>query len=466
MSETKKDTSEENIIKDSSAGTESGDDKKTASESAGEVGETESSKRSTNAAGSDNIQSTEAVGEESNSKTTMLIALGAIIVIAAIGIFLLSSNGGDGRYSDAEVLSKATQLADGAMRIAESERGIDILPSQAKVTSNSTNYLISMPVEGSEEYAAFDVLLDLELKNPYVGFDGKLTSIDNFMGLQQGLDVIQKCAKAVNERDFIQNLVLRWYEGTSKQMFITTIPKTIECEGTNYTYSLEIGDGHIKTTLYDDHGQGHYVKSSFAKGIVQGGVVLPASAIQKGVFVYVNRVRPYKLAYTYQLRDKSIVTYDAYGGPLVSTYNISAVPSLVWNCKYVNVGSKALAERNGSVVSGTEEYALATLACIFNKGQPSEICSQLGILQNENGDINAQIPTDYALTMYQTALSSCKPDNNTVKVEAFYTLDCPDCDAQRAILEDLSDAFGEYMNLTYYCIGKQDKCQSFIDAAS
>jgi len=274
------------------------------------------------------------------------------------------------------------------------------------------------------------------------------------------MNAFQYCASKFNEQGIIMPLVQQFYNGTGSRTYVMTMPKVIDCNNVNYTYSFELGDGYAKTIL-----NGYFAKSNLKTGIITQGITVPEDVVSQGIYVYVTRTAPGKLAYSYQLRSKSIVRFDAYGVPLIEKYGIKDVPTLVWNCKFANVGTKIPAELNGTIQKGTEKTVLATLACIFNNGVPESICSQLGVNLTANNSISVQIPKDYTVSMYQIVNgTSCKPDNTTLKLDAFYTIDCPNCDAQRQVLNELADRFGQYMNLTYYCLGKKDECEKLIQS--
>ena len=278
---------------------------------------------------------------------------------------------------------------------------------------------------------------------------------------ETAMNAFQYCAGKFNEQGIIGPLVQQFYNGTGARTYIMTMPKVIDCNNVNYTYSFEIGDGYAKTII-----NGYFAKSNFKTGIVTAGIIVPEDVVAQSVYVYITRTAPGKLTYNYQIKSESIVRFDAYGVPLVKKYGIKDVPTLVWNCKFASVGTKVPEELNGTIQKGTEKKVLATLACIFNDGVPESICSQLGVNLTANNSISAQIPQDYIVSMYHIVNgTSCKPDNTTLGLDAFYTIDCPDCDTQRQVLNELAQTFGRYLNLTYYCLGPQDQCENLIRGA-
>jgi len=403
----------------------------------------------------------------SSNKLNIVILAIAVLVILAIAYFVLSSQGPgpeDTGPSDAEVLANAIEQSRDAMSGVESTYDLTIGRGDGVISRNESNYLASFPITGSADYLAFDVLMDDSLIVTHVGLNGRMEELKQFTFQFVELNDYQTCAKVYNEKAIIPELIARWYKGEATQRFIMQISPMLECNGVEYPYDLEIGNGYVKTTLKVD-GDEYYFTNGITEGIVTGIMLAPSEDISRGVFIYVDRVGPNLLTFTYGLKDKSIVAFDAYDEQLVSDYSIQVVPSLVWNCKFVNAGTKATGELNGTFLPGSEDIALRTLACIFNNGFPTDICESIGIVRNEDGIITASIPTEYYLTMYQTGLESCKPDEDTVSVEAFYPLDgCTDCDNQRRVLNSIAEDFGEYMNLTYYCAGDSDGCQKFVDA--
>lgn len=275
------------------------------------------------------------------------------------------------------------------------------------------------------------------------------------------MNALQYCASKFNEQGIIGPLVQQFYNGTGARTYVYGMPDVLSCNNTNYTYSFELRDGYAKTII-----NGYFAKSSFKTGIVTAGIVVPEDVAAQGVYVYITRTAPGKLSYKYQPRSESVVRFDAYGVPLMEEYGIKDVPTLVWNCKFASVGTKLPGELNGTIQKGTERAVLATMACIFNDGVPESLCSQLGVNLTANNSISAQIPQDYIASMYQIANgTSCKPDNTTLRLDAFYTIDCEDCDAQRQVLNELAQTFGGYLNLTYYCLGPKSQCENLIEGA-
>jgi hypothetical protein len=387
----------------------------------------------------------------------VIIAFAALIVIA--GLMLVMSPPG---RSDAEVSGSAIAAASDAMTLSENSNGFVILRTQGLISKNESYYLVSFPIIESEEYSAFDVMLDSELNLKYMGLDGKMKTPQAFVASQTVIsaNALQECARQFNEQFVVAQLISENYNKTSRIRAIYDAPKTLNCDGTDYPYSLEIGDGYAKTTI-----NGSYTKSGFTKGIVTTETRIPESAIFGGVYIYVDVVGPGKLALSFQSIKDSPVAYDAYNANLIFDFKLDQInrfPALVWNCKDVVTATLATAELNGTVARGTEELMLKKFACMFNNGEPQELCGPLGIVRGENGTINIDIPTSYALNIARTGLESCRPEDGVVRVDAFYPLNCSDCINQRLILDRVAAEFGDSIELTYYCVGMREDCQPLL----
>ena len=284
-------------------------------------------------------------------------------------------------------------------------------------------------------------------------------------------DEFARCARLANidpQYGFIKKLVSDFYNGTKRTTFVYGMPKRLNCtlpNGTWYDlpYSLEIGDGYIKTTL-----GGQMSSANFTKGIVVQAVSIPAEDMEKGIYLYIQRPQQGNLGYVYEVINESALKFDDYNPKLAKSFNVMSVPSLVFNCKHVYVQRTDLPEikiRNattGQLESvHSEEALIRTLACAFNNGKPESACSQLDLVNSE-GTIS--LPVEVALRVYETTQDSCRPDNNTLDVKAFYSVDCPACEKQRKIVDDLAVEFGDSMDLTYYCMGDSSECSRFIKA--
>jgi hypothetical protein len=290
------------------------------------------------------------------------------------------------------------------------------------------------------------------------------------------MNLYQRCARLINE-GAIKGLVSDFNTGTDLKTYIMTLPPTANCSHDNGTwvdspYSIELGDGYLKTTM-----GGSYVKSSFKKGIVVNNLTIPEEDVAKGVFIYVTRTAPGKLSYAYELKDKSKVKFDAYDPQLAKAYALKEVPTVVWNCKQAVIPREdlpLLVENDTGRQLNTSEFVvsealLGQLTCVYNHAKPVDVCSRMGVTASENGSINFKLPSEIVMVLYTTAEPSCRPDNDTVKVQAFYTPDCPLCERQRAALNKIKDAFGDAMDLTYYCVGnatESAECRRLIAAQS
>ncbi len=387
-----------------------------------------------------------------------VVILGLAVITAGILVLTTPQENTSGK---AHILARATVSASDAMDLAEETNHFVILRNQGEIISgnNSKSTIVRFPIEGSDEYRTFDVILDENLELQFIGLNGAMLRPDEFMRSQRTPNTFQSCAKIFNEKAIIPNLIGRWVNGTAIQRHIMTIPKTINCSGTSYPYRLEIGDGFVKTTL-----NGYYYRHGFRKGIVTNELDIPEEDVRKGVFVYVDRIAPGKLRYSYELRDKSSVTFDEYNPVLIKAYNIESVPRLVWNCKFALARTLASAEQAGEVPQGLEENVLKTLTCMYNNGNPRQLCEPLGVFSNATGDIEVQLPTEYIFSMYETGQESCKPDNDTVLLQVFHRPGSQACEDQRHLLDKLKEEFGDYLELKYYCVDDKDICTKLVGA--
>jgi len=284
------------------------------------------------------------------------------------------------------------------------------------------------------------------------------------------MNAFQYCAKGFNEGAIIKSLVNDYYEGTGSKTYILTMPKVISCDGTNYTYSFELGDGFAKTRI-----NGNFVKSTFKTGIVAKGISVSEAETSQGIYVYLSRISPGVLSYSYGLIENSIFNYDKYATQVVlekyAITKVKALPAVIFNCKQAYVGVMIDDPIKNNFLPDAEKLMLETLSCIFNEGVPEGICSELGIIPQIGPDgkkviTNATLPQAFALKSYITSADSCKPDNETTTVEVFYTPDCKECSEQRPILEAVGREFGDSLDITYYCVGDKEECLKFIEPAN
>lgn len=397
--------------------------------------------------------------DKSGNKTSVFMILGIIVILIGIAVLMFLPSGGEAPSNDAEVIASALEFSRGAMQAAEDYQNITISRDSAEITRDDTTYLVTFSITQGN-FSEFGVVLNKNLELVEVGLDGDYKDLNTFINVNSPINPFQTCAKWFNENDAIPKLVSTWYEGTTKQRYLLVLPKTLECNGVEYPYSLEIGDGYITTTLNN-----YYFTNGFNKGIAVNTMTIPKEDMEQGVFVYVDRVGIGKLAYSYQLKDKSSAYFDDFAGDLITDYSITVVPAIVWNCKFVNIGTKATGELNGTFTPGSEELALKTFACIFNKGEPEDVCSAIGIVRDEEGKISTSISPEYLLTMYETGLDSCKPDD-ALRAEVFYTPECLDCENQRRVLDKVAEDFGDSMELTYYCSASEEVCAKFVEASN
>jgi hypothetical protein len=400
-----------------------------------------------------NSQPKEGQPSDSNTAMYLMLVLGVAVIIA--GIYFISQPSDEGA-GDGKVIGAALDGSREAMSIAEDSNNISISRSEGEIKENSTYYSVSFPVTDSEAFDTFDVVLDKELNVQYIGFNGDTKDPENFIASQKGPNEFQVCAKRFNEQGIIPRLIGDFYNRSAGLRAMMTMPKSLECNGEKYPYSLEVGDGYVTTTL-----NGNYFKNSFTKGIVTNTMTIPSEDIEDGVLVYVDVVGEKQIKFSYVLSNKSKALFDAYDPSKIFEYkldNINRFPALVWNCKDVTVGSMATSELNGTVKAGTEQTILATFACLFNKGQPTDICEPLGITKDENGTIQAGVPKEFLFNMATTGQDACRVDNDTTRVEAFYPINCTQCRDQRIFLDRIGEIFGDHLEITYHCVGDKPEC--------
>jgi len=295
------------------------------------------------------------------------------------------------------------------------------------------------------------------------------------------MNELQGCASQFNEQGIIKQLVQQFYNGTSSKVYMYGMPTEISCNGVNYTYSFELGDGYAKTTI-----NGNFAKSSFKTGIVANNISVPEADTIKGVLIYIQRVgirnvnengtntTTIGLAYRYDLTANSMNTFDKYATLQiledygVSQKNMTYVPAVVFNCKNAYVGVMVDNPANGTFQPDAEKLMLEVLSCIFNEGEPSSICAPLGITAQvaPNGsktvNLSISMPSQYVYKRYVTGMESCKPGDGQTKVDVFYSLNCTECAQQRPLLEQVKNEFGGKLDVTYYCVGKKDECAKFL----
>jgi hypothetical protein len=149
------------------------------------------------------------------------------------------------------------------------------------------------------------------------------------------------------------------------------------------------------------------------------------------------------------------MTFDRYDPELAEGYGIEKYPSLIYNCEYLKLGQ--FNEEN------IEMDAIAKLTCVTNKGLPKDLCEDLGITVGEDGNLKTTDPTinEVLKSFQKLTQESCKPENSTV-IQAFYSQDCDNCKAQKELLDKLDNDFGDYLNISYYCVGEEEYCQSHL----
>lgn len=398
--------------------------------------------------------------EKKEGSKTMLYALAAVVVIGAAAILAaltLSGPGGTEGPNDAEVLGAALEVSRTHMDQVESLMKVKISRSDGTIERDGTYHVI-FPIEGSAELETFDVFLDEALELSGVGLNGNFKKPDEFITVPDQKSALEKCAQmfADHEGGPTKLLVLDRLNDTSwMKTKKAVIPKALKCNDIDYPYSLEIGDGYLTISIGNASGT-----SNFDQGVVAKGVTIPAEDVSEGVAIYISHSIDKKLSYSYVPQPK--ITFDVYDPSMMLTYNITSVPVLVWNCKFVMEKTLATAEMNGSVPYGTEEMIIKTLSCMYNNGMPEELCEPLGVVRDENGTIQTHLPAEYLFLIRETGMESCKPDNETILLEVFHAPGSEASEDQRWVLDQVEKDFGEYMDMKYYCMGEADECMDLL----
>lgn len=173
-----------------------------------------------------------------------------------------------------------------------------------------------------------------------------------------------------------------------------------------------------------------------------------------------KRAEPEEAPPVTSIEEGEIYYYSDYDPGKIMDYNVSETPTIVFNCKFKRSGTFALSEgTTAGVPVGSEKSSMEKLICIFNRGMPADICEPLGIVE-VNGTINIRDSQTVRLVssnVEDTGLESCKPDNKTL-VEIFHSDDSSASIAQRAILQEVKNLFGDNIEVKTYCIGRADYC--------
>ncbi|MBN2517861.1 MAG: FKBP-type peptidyl-prolyl cis-trans isomerase [Candidatus Altiarchaeota archaeon] len=138
------------------------------------------------------------------------------------------------------------------------------------------------------------------------------------------------------------------------------------------------------------------------------------------------------------------VNYDVYDPTLIDVYGITQIPTLVWDC---------VAKKSGQLSSGE----VKTISCLLNKAEPEEVCGSEGISIIDGKLSASSDQKDLLDSLDRTGQDSCKTDG-VLSLYAFHGPDCPDCEAQREALYEVSGDFGESLNITFYCSGDSVRC--------
>jgi hypothetical protein len=400
--------------------------------------------------------------EKTKSMGYLIPAIIILVLIAVAAVVVsMPPQPSEGGISDELVVQMALDASASAMDVAESKNNLSI-SRNGTVGASGSGYDVAFRVVGSEQYEGFHVVLDSGLNLLRLGFDDQLMDKENFINKQQGPNELQRCAKIFNEREvipkWIQNLQVNT---TSPHRYILSISKNLICNNKTYSYSVKIEDGRVTTTI-----DRYYLTSSFKEGIVAQGVEIPMEDIQKGVFLMADNVPPGKIAFSYELREEGALHFDGYKPQLAKDYNVTRIPTLVWNCKNARIGTLASVELNGSVAPGSERDQLTFLSCMFNAGEPKGLCESLGVVVGENGtieNIEGLVDPKMFFAMYKTFEEPCKPEGNRTLLEVFYSPDCTTCGAQRPILDGVEGLFGGQLEVKYWCVGDKQRCINLIN---
>ncbi len=147
------------------------------------------------------------------------------------------------------------------------------------------------------------------------------------------------------------------------------------------------------------------------------------------------------------------ITFDYYDPSLPETYNLNNFPSIVWNCQYKKIAKMSDPE--------LEMDVLRKITCILNKAEPKEICEPLGITYSD-GSITADLNITGVLRTIKKLdnTTPCAPGENRSLLQVFYTKVCPVCEEQKPLLDQLAEEFGDYVNISYYCVGDESYCSA------
>jgi hypothetical protein len=147
------------------------------------------------------------------------------------------------------------------------------------------------------------------------------------------------------------------------------------------------------------------------------------------------------------------ITFDNYDPDLVEEYGLKQYPAIVWNCQFKKLGKLA---------DLTQEMdLLGKVTCIVNNGEPTDICTQLGIFYNDAGELSTNVPklNELLKQVKKIGDESCKPETGS-KIQVFYPPVCDACAEQKPLLDILKATFADQLSIEYHCVGDEATCSS------
>ena len=123
---------------------------------------------------------------------------------------------------------------------------------------------------------------------------------------------------------------------------------------------------------------------------------------------------------------------------LVQKYDVGGTPTVVINCKYMRVGSMALAESSGSIPAGSEQQDLINDFC--------QVAGDSSVFCKDKKELNASD----TIGLETTNETDCGTAGK-VKLYVFHSPTCPYCESQEPILKVLKQKYGDAVELNYVC---------------
>jgi len=138
---------------------------------------------------------------------------------------------------------------------------------------------------------------------------------------------------------------------------------------------------------------------------------------------------------------------------LIDEYGVGETPTLVFNCKWVRVGTWAQQEQRNAVPPETERADIINALCGTSDDSP--FCGMV-------------TRSTYTGAVRETAHDECRTDSGGIQVYAFYGPACPASDAQREVLDLMAVEFPDQMEVKAICVplreGEEDLCRAYIQA--